>query len=94
MAIAKYTDQELAEALTQLPQWSLKNDKLYRKLAFDSFVSAFGFMASVALIAEKMDHHPEWFNVYGTVEVYLTTHDAQGISERDLRLAQAIDALV
>ncbi|MFK7975401.1 MAG: 4a-hydroxytetrahydrobiopterin dehydratase [Halioglobus sp.] len=93
MAIMKYTEQELAEVLVQLPNWVLKNEKLYRKLSFDNFVGAFGFMASVALVAEKMDHHPEWCNVYGTVEVYLTTHDAQGISERDLRLAQAIDAM-
>lgn len=79
--------------MLQLPQWSLKEGKLYRKLAFDNFVTAFGFMAQVALVAEKMDHHPEWFNVYGTVEIFLTTHDAQGISARDVALAQAIDGM-
>lgn len=93
MSVTKFSPEALNDALAALPQWSLQDEKLYRKLRFDNFVSAFGFMASVALVAEKMDHHPEWFNVYGTVEIFLTTHDAQGVSERDVALAQAIDAL-
>lgn len=94
MSISKLTDEELREALGALPDWALKDSKLYRRIVFDNFVSAFGFMARVALLAEKMDHHPEWFNVYGTVEIWLTTHDANGISARDLTLAQSIDALL
>lgn len=93
MSVTKFSPEALNDALAALPQWSLQDEKLYRKLRFDNFVSAFGFMASVALVAEKMDHHPEWFNVYGTVEIFLTTHDAQGVSERDVALAQSIDAL-
>lgn len=93
MAVIKFSQAELEAALAELPLWAHKDEKLYRKLSFENFVSAFGFMASVALVAEKMDHHPEWFNVYSTVEVFLTTHDAQGISARDVALAKAIDAL-
>lgn len=94
MAISKLTDEAIAAGLEQLPQWSLRDGKLYRALKFNDFVAAFGFMTRVALLAEKMDHHPEWTNVYNTVEVSLTTHDAQGISTRDLMLARAINALL
>ncbi|WP_114964844.1 4a-hydroxytetrahydrobiopterin dehydratase [Alkalilacustris brevis] len=68
-------------------------DAITRSFVFDDFVSAFGFMARVALIAEKLDHHPEWTNVYRKVDVTLTTHDAGGLSALDVRLAQAMDAL-
>ena len=73
--------------------WQLRNDKLYRQFLFADFVTAFGFMTQAALIAERMNHHPEWSNVYRTVEVELTTHDANGISELDFELAQAMNAL-
>ncbi len=73
--------------------WSLGEGRLERKLVFDDFVAAFGFMASVALVAEKMDHHPDWKNVYKTVWIELSTHDAGGITEKDFALAEAIDRL-
>ena len=87
---------KLAELNSDAPSkhhWQLRNDKLYRQFLFADFVTAFGFMAQAALIAERMNHHPEWSNVYATVEVELTTHDANGISELDFELAQAINAL-
>jgi len=92
MSIRQLTDSEVAQRLQSVPGWQLRDGKLYRRLQFKNFVEAFGFMSRVALLAEKADHHPEWFNVYHTVEIYLTTHDAGGISERDFSLAAAIDA--
>lgn len=71
--------------------WALKEDKLCASFRFRDFVSAFGFMAEVALMAERMNHHPEWFNVYATVDVALTTHDAEGITSLDFELAAAMD---
>ncbi|WP_159348088.1 4a-hydroxytetrahydrobiopterin dehydratase [Roseomonas harenae] len=85
------------EALpTLLPHWSVAEgrDAIQRTFRFRDFSEAFGFMARVALLAEAQDHHPEWFNVWNRVEITLTTHDAKGLSERDLRLAEAIDALL
>jgi 4a-hydroxytetrahydrobiopterin dehydratase len=85
------------EALpTLLPHWSVAEgrDAIQRAFRFRDFSEAFGFMARVALLAEAQDHHPEWFNVWNRVEITLTTHDAKGLSERDLRLAAAIDALL
>ena len=73
-------------------KWSEENNKLYRKFKFKDFKQAFGFMTMVALEAEKMDHHPEWKNVYNTVEVWLSTHDAGDIvTEKDRKLAKQID---
>jgi len=89
----KLTDAELAAALGALGGWSRDGDKLLREYRFADFVTAFAFMAGVALVAERMNHHPEWFNVYGTVRVHLTTHDAGGITRKDLELARAMDAL-
>jgi 4a-hydroxytetrahydrobiopterin dehydratase len=79
--------------LAQRPLWSLAAGKLRRELAFPDFVRAFGFMSQVALHAERLNHHPEWRNVYGRVEIDLVTHDCGGISERDFELAAIIDAL-
>jgi len=73
--------------------WAVVSSKLHKEFRFDDFVAAFGFMASAALVAERMNHHPEWFNVYGTVRVDLVTHDVRGISERDFTLARAMDAI-
>lgn len=74
--------------------WAEENNKLYRKFQFKNFSEAFAFMTKVALIAEKMDHHPEWKNIYNTVEVWLSTHDAGNIvTEKDRKLAAGIDAL-
>ena len=87
----KLTDEEISAGLEGLDQWRVKNAKLHRELIFDDFVAAFGFMTRVAMLAEKRDHHPEWFNVYNKVSVDLTTHDAGGITAKDLALASAID---
>lgn len=71
----------------------MKNDKLHREFRFKDFTHAFGFMSMVALVAEKTNHHPEWFNVYNKVVVDLTTHEVKGVSERDFQLAQSMDKL-
>jgi 4a-hydroxytetrahydrobiopterin dehydratase len=80
-------------ALKELPHWREVSgrDAIARKFEFKSFNEAFGFMARAALLAEKMDHHPEWFNVYNKVEVTLSTHDAGGITEKDIQMAKAMD---
>lgn len=84
----------LQAALAALPAWTLADDGLSmtRNFRFANFAQAFGFMAQMALVAEKMDHHPEWFKVYNRVDVRLTSHDVQGLSERDFALARAMDA--
>ncbi len=89
----KLEDADLARRLEALPDWSLEEGKLYRAFEFGDFVSAFGFMSSAALVAERMNHHPEWFNVYGTVRVHLTTHDAGGLSELDFDLAAEMNRI-
>jgi 4a-hydroxytetrahydrobiopterin dehydratase len=83
-----------ARALEQLPGWRAAEgrDAIRREFRFKDFNAAFGFMARVALMAEKLDHHPEWANVYNRVEITLATHDAGGVTELDLRLARFIDA--
>ena len=84
-----------AEALAGLEKWQQVpgRDAIARSLRFADFSAAFGFMSRVALMAEKLDHHPEWFNVYNRVEVTLATHDAGGVTERDVKLAQEMDRL-
>jgi len=94
MKVAKLDDQTITGQLAGLKGWTLANEKLHRKLAFENFVEAWGFMSKVALLAETMNHHPEWSNVYGQVEIDLTTHDAGGISSRDFELATRINALL
>ena len=93
-AVRKLSDQEITAGLRQLPGWGLAGGKLHFERKFKDFVEAFGFMTRVAILAEKMNHHPEWFNVYHTVKIDLTTHDAGGISERDLELAGRINKLL
>lgn len=90
----KLGEDEVATNLAGLSGWSLENGKLYRAFKFSNFVEAFGFMTSAAIEAEKMDHHPEWFNVYSKVEIHLTTHDAGGITDLDFALAAKMNALV
>lgn len=96
MSIPQLTQNEREQALASLPEWAVRDDGLAieRTLRFGNFSEAFGFMTRVALIAEKQDHHPEWFNVYNRVEITLTTHDAGGLSARDIEMARAIDALL
>lgn len=89
----KLSPNELDAALSQLGSWSVQNEKLHRQFQFNSFVEAFGFMTSVALVAESMAHHPEWFNVYNRVTVDLTTHDAGGITAKDVELAGKMNEL-
>ena len=96
MSVPQLTEAERATALAALPDWTLRADGLAieRQFRFRDFSEAFAFMARVALIAEKHYHHPEWSNVYNRVAITLTTHDAQGLSARDVKMAQAIDALL
>jgi len=93
--ISRLTDEERAAALPTVPGWRLADDAsgISRSFRFPDFVSAFGFMSRVALLAERADHHPEWSNVYGRVDIRLSTHDAGGLSARDIALAKEIDAL-
>jgi 4a-hydroxytetrahydrobiopterin dehydratase len=86
-------DATIQSKLQQFGGWELKEGKLHREFNFADFVEAFRFMTAVALVAERMNHHPEWFNVYRTVIVDLRTHDADGISELDFKLASEIDKL-
>jgi 4a-hydroxytetrahydrobiopterin dehydratase len=91
----KLTGQARREALAKLSGWTetAGRDAIRRKFVFKDFNQAFGFMTRAALVAEKMDHHPEWFNVYKTVEVTLSTHDAGGLTELDVKLAGEMDRL-
>jgi 4a-hydroxytetrahydrobiopterin dehydratase len=75
---------EITQQLNQIAGWEVKDSKLHRQFQFANFAQAFGFMASMAVVSESMGHHPEWFNVYNKVNVDLTTHDAGGITQKDL----------
>ncbi len=94
MTIEKLTPDAIRTALGQLEGWTIENEKLHREMQFDDFVAAFGFMAKVALIAEQMGHHPEWFNVYNRLVIDLTTHDAGGLSQHDVDFALRVNALL
>lgn len=87
----KLTDSAITAALTELDGWERQGDKLHRTFVFADFSEAWGFMSRAALVAEKMDHHPEWFNVYRTVKIDLNTHDAGGITSLDIELARAMN---
>ena len=91
--VALLTPAEVESALSTLPEWSITDGKLHREYRFADFTHAFGFMAAAATAIEKMDHHPEWFNVYGRVTVVLWSHDAGGLTARDVRLAQKLEAI-
>ena len=90
---AALKSDEIRVRLESLPGWELVDNKLHRKFKFDDFVAAFGFMTQVAILAEKLDHHPEWSNVYNRVSVDLTTHDANGLTELDFNLAAHMSRL-
>jgi len=94
--VERLSEAERADALDGLPDWDYDEarDAITRRVTFGDFAEAFGFMTRVGLIAERMNHHPEWANVYNRVDVLLTTHDAGGLSPRDIDMAQAIDAIV
>lgn len=93
MARARLDEPEINAALSKLTQWRLQDGKLRRDFKFADFVAAFGFMAQAAIVAETMNHHPEWFNVYNRVTVDLTTHDAGGLTALDVELASRMDAI-
>ena len=89
----RLSDSEIEDALAGLDGWTLENGKLNREFKFANFIEAFGFMTSAAIEAEKMNHHPEWFNVYSKVIVQLVTHSAGGITSLDVELARKMNAL-
>lgn len=94
MRTSPYSESEILSRLGENSSWEIRENKLYRRLVFEDFVHAFGFLSQIAMIAEKMNHHPEWANVYRTVDVYLTSHDIGGISDRDFELLAQINHLV
>ena len=89
----KLTQEDIDEKLKSLPGWSVVNEKLHKEFLFDSFNQAFGFMTRAAMEIEKMNHHPEWFNVYNRITIELTTHDAGGITKNDVNLAKILNSL-
>jgi 4a-hydroxytetrahydrobiopterin dehydratase len=89
----KLSESKIAVALAELPTWKVESGKLHREYKFADFVAAFTFMSGAALIAQAMDHHPEWFNVWNTVRIDLATHDAGGITALDVKLAHAMEEL-
>ena len=93
MSAPLLSDPEIDEVLANHPDWERDGDRLRRTYEFGSFVAAFGFMTRVALVSEKLNHHPEWRNVYGTVELAITDHDAGGLSDNDRRWVSMVDAL-
>ena len=88
----KMSDSDIQAALKNLDGWSLQGNKLHRQFQFGNFNEAFGFMSRLALVAEKLGHHPEWFNVYNRVTIDLTTHDAGGLTELDVKFAEQANA--
>ena len=89
----KLDENEIKKSLESIGGWSVDDGKLFREFVFPRFIEAFGFMASVATVAEKQNHHPEWFNVYNKVQIRLTTHEAGGITEKDFDLARNINQI-
>ncbi len=96
VSVSQLNDKEQARLLSEHPKWEEARDgkAITRTFQFDNFSEAWGFMSRVALIAESQDHHPEWFNVYAKVEVTLTTHDAGGLSQRDINMVKAIEDIL
>ena len=93
MGLTKLSDDQIKEKLKELQGWQIVNGKLHKEFQFKDFNQAFGFMTRAAIHAEKMDHHPEWFNVYNKLKVDLMTHDAGGITENDVKLAKILNSL-
>ena len=90
----RLSETEITEELKKLEGWAIKDNKLHKEFQFDSFNQAFGFMTRAAMEIEKINHHPEWFNVYNRITVDLTTHDAGGITNNDINLARILNSLV
>ena len=90
----KLSELEITEELKKLEGWVIKDNKLHKEIQFESFNQAFGFMTRAAMEIEKMNHHPEWFNVYNRITVDLTTHDAGGITNNDVNLARILNSLI
>ena len=93
MTLTKLSDEQIRNELANLPGWSIVNGKLHKEFTFESFIEAFGFMSTAALHIEKINHHPEWFNVYNKIKVDLVTHDAGGITQNDINLARILNSL-
>ncbi len=89
----RLSQTDIDEELKSIPGWSVVNEKLHKEFQFDSFNQAFGFMTRAAMEIEKMNHHPEWFNVYNKITIELTTHDAGGITKKDINLAKILNSL-
>ena len=92
--MAKASEDEIRDAMSALPQWEIEGNGIERSFEFADFAQAWAFMGKVAQAAEEMNHHPEWSNVYNSFEIYLSTHDADGVTEKDFELAKIIDNLI
>ena len=90
----KLSELEITEELKKLEGWEIKDNKLHKEIQFESFNQAFGFMTRASMEIEKMNHHPEWFNVYNRITIDLTTHDAGGITNNDVNLARILNSLI
>lgn len=92
---AKLSTQERTACLNKLPEWRFdeKRSALFRKILFEDFASALTAMLRIGIVAERLDHHPEWSNTYNSLEIWLTTHDVNGVSKRDVNLAREIDSI-
>ena len=90
----RLSSERISEELKELPGWTVKEEKLHKDFEFNDFNQAFGFMTRAAMEIEKMNHHPEWFNVYNKISIDLTTHDAGGITENDVKLAKILNSFL
>jgi len=93
MATEKLSDEQIKKELSNLPGWNVTNGKLHKDFIFKDFIEAFGFISKAAIHIEKMNHPPEWFNVYNKIKVDLVTHDAGGITQNDINLAKILNSL-
>ncbi len=93
MRLEKLSDEKIRAEITGLDGWTIKDGKLHKDFVFDDFVEAFGFMSRASLHIERINHHPEWFNVYNKLSVDLTTHEAGGITQNDIALAKILNSL-